>query len=153
MPQLVEFPQRQHQEFRRLVFKSVSDTAQLQGIDLEEYISSIYFSGETPHVFSSKQSLNSIYSRFKDLIESAVKLDPDVAKLSDCNKAYLCFRVYLHNLSTQRRAIPKSDAELYLQDALKEYFQVETKVLTLDEELKILRYIKRLRKQARIQPG
>lgn len=153
MVQLVEFPQRQHQEFRRLVFKSVSDTAQIKGIDIEEYISSIYFSAETPHLFTSRQSLEGIYCRFKDLIETAVSSDPDVADLSDCNKTYLCFRVYLHNLCTQRRGIPKSDAELYLQDALKEYFQAESKVLAVEEELIILRYIKGSRNQAKLQPG
>lgn len=153
MVQLIEFPQRQHQEFRRLVFKSVSDAAQIHGIDIEEYISSIYFSGETPHIFSSRPHLNDIYSRFKDLIESTVKSDPDVADLSDPNKVYLCFRVYLHNICTQRQVIPKSEAELYLKDALKEYFLMETKVLRTNDELKILRYINRLRSLARLQPS
>ncbi|MGA1742386.1 MAG: hypothetical protein ACO4AC_09555 [Pseudohongiellaceae bacterium] len=42
MTQVVEFPQRQHQEFRRLVFKAVFDAARVQQMDIENYISAIY---------------------------------------------------------------------------------------------------------------
>ena len=55
MVELVELPQRQHQKFRKLVFKSVFDAAQFQEIDLEAYISSIYYAGENPHIFSSQK--------------------------------------------------------------------------------------------------
>ena len=153
MVQLIEFPQRQHQEFRRLVFKSVFDTAKMQGIDTEAYISSIYFAGEIPRLFSSTQILNKIYCRFKDLIEASVSSDPEAGELSDCNKTYLCFRVYLHNICTARQTMPNSDTEIYLLDALKEYFQADAKVLSVREELNILRYVRRLRNQAMVQPG
>jgi hypothetical protein len=153
MKKFIDFPQRQHQEFRKLVFKSVLDAARKNSVDIESYISSIYHAGENPDLFSSAHSLLEIYLRFKDLIESTVSTDPDVDKLSDANKTYLCFRVYLHNICMERPKMPESDTELYLQDALKEYFYAGAKVLSLREELKILRYLKRLRKQALLQPG
>ncbi len=153
MKKFVEFPQRQHQEFRKLVFKSVFDAARMNSVDIESYISSVYHAGENPELFSSSHSLLEIYVRFKDLIESTVSTEPNVDKLSDGNKAYLCFRVYLHNICMERQTMPESDTELYLQDALKEYFYAGAKVLSLQEELKILRYLKRLRKQALVQPG
>ncbi|PCJ39665.1 MAG: hypothetical protein COA71_13570 [SAR86 cluster bacterium] len=153
MTQLIEFPQCQHQEFRRLVFKSVFDAANAKGIDVEAYISSIYYAGENPQIFSSTPCMQKVYCRFKDLIDSTVSADLDVNNLSDCNKAYLCFRVYLHNMCMERQTMPESAIEQYLQDALKEYFQAGTKVLSTRAEMKILRYLKRLRQQARTQPG
>ncbi|MGA1742385.1 MAG: hypothetical protein ACO4AC_09550 [Pseudohongiellaceae bacterium] len=51
-----------------------------------------------------------------------------------------------------RQTLPESESEQYLQDALKEYFQAGAKVLSIQEEVKILRYLKRLRQQASSQP-
>ncbi|MDG2091073.1 MAG: hypothetical protein P8J61_08240 [Gammaproteobacteria bacterium] len=153
MVELVEFPQRQHQEFRKLVFKSVFDAAQFQEIDLEAYISSIYYASENPPIFSSQKTMIKIYLRFRDLVETTVSSDPDVKTLSDYNKVYLCVRVYLHNICMERQSMPDSDTELYLQDALKEYFQAGAKIFSLREESKILSYIKRMRKRALTQPG
>ncbi len=153
MKKLVEFPQRQHQEFRKVVFKSVYDAADSHGIDIEAYISAVYNAGEDPDLFSSSASLLEIYRQYKDLIESTVSSDPDVDTLSEVDKAYLCFRVYLHSICMGRQRMPESDTELYLQDALKEFFQAGAKVLSLQEQLKILRYLKRLRQQAIALPG
>lgn len=49
--------------------------------------------------------------------------------------------------------MPESEAELYLQDALIEYFQAGAKVLPIQEQLKTLRYLKGLRDCALTQPG
>ena len=49
--------------------------------------------------------------------------------------------------------MPESDTEIYLLDALKEYFQADAKVLSIREELKIMRYVRRLRNQSMVQPG
>jgi len=152
MTQVVEFPQRQHQEFRRLVFKAVFDAARVQQMDIENYISAIYQDGENPPLFASTHSLNRVYLRFKDLIETTVSSDPEGDRLSGHNSAYLCFRVYLHNICMTRQTLPESESEQYLQDALKEYFQAGAKVLSIQEEVKILRYLKRLRQQASSQP-
>jgi hypothetical protein len=153
MNKLVDFPQRQHLEFRKLVFRSVYNTAKRKGIDIESYISSVYTAGENPELFSSPNSLLELYFRFHDLIDSTVSSDPDVNKLSNTDKTYLCFRVYLHNICMGRQSMPESDTELYLRDALKEYFQSAAKVLSFREELKILRYLKRIRQEALSQPG
>jgi hypothetical protein len=153
MVELIEFPQRQHQEFRKLVFKVVYEAAQLQELDVETYISFIYFSGENPPLFSSAKNLERIYCRFKDLVESSISSDPDADKLSDTDKTYLCFRIYLHSLCMSRKKLPESDSEQYLQDALKEYFQSAEKIFSSKEENKILRYINHLRRQAMKRPG
>lgn len=153
MTQVVEFPQRQHHEFRKLVFKSVFDAARMQQIEIENFISAIYHDGVNPPLFATSRSLNKIYSRFKDLIEMTINDDPEADKLSEHNKAYLCFRVYLHNICMTRQTMPESDTEQYLQDALKEYFQAGDKVLSSQEEMKILRYVKRSRQRATRQPA
>jgi len=80
MTQVVEFPQRQHQEFRRLVFKAVFDAARVQQMDIENYISAIYQDGENPPLFASTHSLNRVYLRFKDLIRQQSAL---IQKLTD----------------------------------------------------------------------
>ncbi len=153
MKKLIEFPQRQHQQFRKLVFKSVCDAAHKNKVDIESYISTVYTAGVNPELFSSTHSMLDIYFRFKNLIETTVSSDRDAIGLSNANKTYLCFRVYLHSICMERQAMPESDTELYLQDALKEYFQAGEKILSFQEELKILRYLKRLRQLALAQPG
>jgi hypothetical protein len=153
MREFIEFPQRQHQEFKRSVFKSVFDAAHIKGVNIEAYISAVFCAGENPELFSSLPSMQKLYLRFKDLIDSTVSSDPDVNNLSDYNKAYLCFRVYLHNMCMERQTMPESDTEQYLQDALKEYFRAGAKVLSSIGELKIMRYLKRHRLQALSQLG
>tara|TARA_R110000772_G_scaffold46507_2_gene106133 strand:- start:631 stop:1092 length:462 start_codon:yes stop_codon:yes gene_type:complete len=148
MTQFIEFPQRQHQEFRNLVFKSVLEAARRQVLSLEDYFAAIYYSGENPQLFASAASLQSLYQRFQSLIELAVSTDPEALKLTEANKAYLCYRIYVHSLCMQRQNMSESDAELYLQDALQEYFNTATKVFSDSDRLKILGYLKRMRQHA-----
>lgn len=153
MTQLIEFPLRLHQEFRNLVFKSVLESARKQGISLEDYFTAIYYSGENPQLFASASNLYRLYGRYRSLIELAVSSDSEAAKLSESNKAYLCYRIYVHSLCMERRSMPESDTELYLQDALQEYFSTASKVLSTQDKFKILRYLKRARQRAHLLPG
>lgn len=152
MSQLLAFPQRQHQEFRRLVFRAVLDAARKCSVSVEEYITGIYHAGENPPLFSSVDNRRVIYRRFRNLIEQAVCAEKDAESLSVCEKVYLCFRIYLHSLCMERKSLPGSEAEIYLSDALKEYFESADRLLCAQDEIRILRYLKRLRLQARALP-
>lgn len=153
MNQLIEFPQRQHIEFRRLVFRSVLEAARTEGIGPEEYISRIYTAGENPELFATQTGLNSVYRRFRVLIENSLLEDRESDGLPDTNKAYLCFRIYLHNTCCEHQRIPESEAELYLLDALQEYFSANNRILSANMELRILRYLKGLRRAAAFLPA
>jgi hypothetical protein len=49
--------------------------------------------------------------------------------------------------------MPESEAELYLLDALQEYFSAKNRILSANRELRILRYLKRLRRAAAFLPA
>lgn len=152
MTQLIEFPQRQHQEFKRLVFKTVLLAARKQGISLEDYIVAIYYSAERPSLFASAKGLQDIYRQYKSLIELALSSDPQASLLSDCNKAYLCFRIYLHGICMDRQCMSSADTEQYVLDALQEFFNTAGRVLSDRDKLRILSHLKHTRNQARILP-
>lgn len=140
-------------EFRRLVFRVVLEAARGQNISPEEYINRIYTAGESPGLFDTQTGLESVYRRFQDLIENVLSEDRESAGLSAGNKAYLCFRIYLHNTCCERQHMPGSDAELYLLDALQEFYLASDRILSTREELRILRYLKDLRRKAAIFPA
>lgn len=140
-------------EFRRLVFRTVLEAARDQNISPEEYINRIYTAGENPGLFDTQAGLESVYRRFRALIENALSEDQESAGLSTGNKAYLCFRLYLHNTCCERQHMPGSDAELYLLDALQAFYSASGRILSAREELRILRYLKGLRRKAGLFPA
>ncbi len=152
MNKVINFPQCQHQQFRRLVFKSVLAAARDQDLRTEDYIARIYYAGENPGLFSSRSSLDSIYRRFRELIEDALRQDTEATGLSKASKAYLCFRIYLHSLCKERRQLPDDEAELYLQDALQEYFQAGKRRLSGEDESRIMHFLRTARRSAQPMP-
>ncbi len=152
MSELIQFPQRLHIEFRRFVFKTVVEAAHSLGISTEHYIGRIYYAGENPAPFAGTEGLHSVYRPFAVLIDSALSNDKNSEALSDANRAYLCFRLYLHGICMERHQLPESEAELYLLDALLEYFSGKNRILSKNDELRILRYLKRSRNNAERLP-
>ncbi len=148
MTAAVEYQQHQHQEFKRLVFKEVYEAALNQGMELNAYIASVYFDGSNPLLFVSRSGMQNLYERFGSLIESTISSDHVGDIMSTLDTVYLCFRVYLHLLCMERKRMPESGSELFLQDAVKDYFQAAAKVLIPKDERRIMRYLKRQRQQA-----
>lgn len=56
-------------------------------------------------------------------------------------KAYLCYRIYRHAMTLKPKVLSAADAKKYLIDALREYFYSHGRILSLQDEIKIIKWI------------
>ncbi len=149
MPSLIEFPQRQHQEFRNFGYKTIAESSKIQKLSIEDYIGAIYYSGEKPELLSIKSEMLETYKRFQNLIDSTVDLIPNSKYLEPTDKVYICFRIYLQMICTDNKLFADLDFESYpegyLESALNAFFSEKQKVLRTDKKQEIIKYLKVIR--------
>ena len=138
MGSVVAFPNRLHEQFSYCVFHAVESAAQHSGLYVEEYIDNIYYDDCNPSEFSNKKNLQTIYLRFHRLIEEAIQTIPGNKPIDKADRAYLCFRIYLHAMTQERDSLDEAEASYFLAHALREYYASKGRRLTCMEESRIL---------------
>lgn len=148
MNKIVEFPQRQHEEFSRLVLRAVENAALARKQRIEEYIQQIYFRDENPKEFKGKDLLEKLYKKYQSLIDNAVKTVDEASLMSNSNKAYLCFRIYLHGMTIERKVMSVADSKESLIKALREFFFARGKILSIKDEMNLVNSLSLATEQA-----
>ena len=127
-------------KFSRYLSDQIDAIAELRSISVRDLILELYSGINEPPCFADDRELLELYGKHKAHIEKTINHARHSLQLSESDKSYFCYRLYLHALCMNEFRHSYSASRRELQFALRKFWASRGQMLTQDCEQALIKF-------------